>query len=134
MRTIESFLELIKNDEAQVLTLKRAKQLIGVKISWMYLGYKSNDMTVQESVISEVITEFDFYKKEAMSGYTSRADYWQHSMSTRSLTKVKSNYIIVDDGGNNTYMKCHVVDSFFTEPTFTCSDADREVYFIVENS
>ena len=51
-------------------------------------------------------------------------------MNKRQIDEVNNTLLIVDENNNDTYMYCDLIESWFEEPTFTCSDADRCVFFI----
>ena len=127
--TTSSFISAIENGTAQVLTVTAAKSLIGKKIAWMYSGYQGNDNSVKESVIGRIVSEWDYYSEQPMEGYSSRADFWNTHMSPSRIEAAKQKLLILDEQGELTYMYSH--SDFFEEPTFVCSDNDREVYFIL---
>jgi hypothetical protein len=129
--TIKEFVEKINNGEASVLTLEAAKALKGDSIYWMYFGYNSNENTVSEMIVGDIVSVFDYAKKQYMEGYISRAAYWESYMTEEKLDEVKTQLVLLDNEGKDRYIYCHTkYFNFFEEPTFTCSDADREVYYI----
>lgn len=91
------------------LTLKEAKSLIGKEIITHYSGYRNQDGDDQ-FVVGEIVSE-EFLG--AMEGWTGNKD----------------TLVILTADGRNTFIKCHTNSKLYDEPTFTCSDADREVFF-----
>lgn len=131
MNAIE-FSDKIESGEAKVLTLDNAKKLKGKEIEWMYFGYERNENKVRKMVVGDIVSEFDHYKKEPIPGFASRSDYWLSFMSDKRIFEVKNTFILLDEKGNdNSHIYCNAYDkNYFDVPTFTCSDADREVYYI----
>lgn len=129
--TTKEFNKLIDNGEAQVLTLTKAQTLIGQKIIWTYFGYAANEQEVFESEISEIITEYERASRESAKGFASRAAEWESWMPAKRLQHTKERMVIMS---NNKYtgIFCDTNDGYFDEPTFVCSDSDREVFFIVK--
>ena len=52
-------------------------------------------------------------------------------MSEKQLETVDKTLMLLDSDGKDKFIKTHLNMNFFDEPTFTCSDADREVYYLV---
>lgn len=129
--TTREFNKLIESGEAQVLTLSKARQLIGKTIIWSYFGYKYNGQEVFESQISEIISEYERASREEVNGFVSRAAQWESWMPAHKLQATKDRFVIMDND-KYTCMFCDTKEGFFKEPTFACSDADREVYFIIK--
>lgn len=127
--TIKEFVGKINNGEASVLTLEAAKALKGDRIYWMYFGYNSNENAVSEMIVGDIVSAFDYAKKKYMEGYTSRAAYWESYMTEEQLDEVKKKLVLLDDKGKDQGIYIHPKYNFFDEPTFTCSDADREVFY-----
>ena len=133
MKTSE-FIQKIENGEAKVLDVEAARTLKGKRILWMYFGYEGNENTVQEMTVGDIVSEYDYYKKQPMEGYSSRAAYWESYMNAGQLQDTKEKLILLDEEGNDSshiYVYTNRYN-FYDVPTFTCSDADREVYYIVQ--
>lgn len=128
---VKEFIEAIESGKAQVLTLEKAKQLKGKKLLTWHPHYHANYSEVEEWTIGEIINEWEFYKNEPMTGYESRTAYWDSYMTERQKKETKETFEILDIDGKHTYFYCHLSNPYYSEPTFTCTDADREVYFIV---
>jgi len=118
--------EIFKN--GKVLTLELAKNLIGKKIVWTHPAY--NPPTVNETTIGGIMSELDYYEGQPMNGFKSRAEYWRSYMTEKQLSERERTLMIVDENGKGTYMRCYLYSGIYDMPTFTCSDEDREVYFI----
>lgn len=130
--TTKEFNQKIKDGEAKVLTLEAAKELKGKTIFWTYFGYEHNQQVILENKVGDIISELDYAENEPLDGWKSRADYWRSYMSAEKLQKCKDTLMLLDADGQSTYMYCYLYSEFFDEPTFTCSDEDRCVYYIVK--
>ncbi len=125
----------VREEKAQVLTLERARQLIGKKIATIYYGYAGQD-GVEEFTVGSIQSEWDFYSgktfpdsEETYHGRWMKLD--KERPSRKIVERAKNRFFIITADGAKTFIylgenwKC-----YFDEPTFTSSDADREVYFI----
>lgn len=129
--TVKEFIQKIDNGEAKVLTVEAAKELRGKTIKWMYFGYEGNYNAVEEMVVGNIVSEWDYYKTQPCEGYDSRTAYWETYMDESRINSLKNTMLLLDEEGNNSFIRCYPKgESFFKVPTFTCSDADREVYYI----
>ena len=128
--TTQEFNQKIESGEAKVLTLEKAKSLIGKTIFWTYFGYRGNQQDVYETTIGNILSDMQYNETQPLKGWSSRAEYWCSYMNKRQLDEVNNTLLIVDANNNNTFMYCHLIESCFDEPTFTCSDADRCVFYI----
>ena len=128
MITPQVFIEKIKTGEAKVLTVKAAEQLKGKRIAWFYFGNPSNEFQVFQMVVGDIVSKFDYYSTQPCEGYTSRAAYWQSYMSGERLLETQRTLMLLEENGSDPCVYCH--QNLYKEPTFTCSDADREVYYI----
>lgn len=129
--TIAEFIEAINNGRAKVLTVERAKGLKGRRIYWMYFGYEGNEDKVNEMTVGDIVSELEYYRSQPMDGYPSRAAYWEASMDAEKLQDARDKLLLLDDTGGNPYIFAHTGRwNCFDVPTFTCSDSDREVYYI----
>ena len=125
------FNKAIESGKAQVLTLERAKALKGKKILWSYFGYESNAQVVFEMTVGDIISSWDYNKTQPLKGYASRTAYWETYMDAYQKSREKGKLILLDEGKDNSYVYCYTgPDNCFDELTFTCSDADRAVFFI----
>jgi len=98
---IKDFIEKINNGEAKILTVESAKSLKGKSIKWMYFGYKANFNVVQTTVVGDIVEDG------------------------------KNRLELLDSKGMPTYIYAHLDSKIYEEPTFTCSDSDREVYYLL---
>lgn len=131
MKTLKEMRELHAKNKLQVLTAALAKKLIGKKISTLYFGYSGQD-GVDTFTIGSIISKYDIAKGQEIEGYPNRAAYWASYMKPYQLDEVKSTDCIITTEGRNTNITCLKNSRYFDEDTFTCSDADRCVYFIIE--
>lgn len=129
--TTQEFNKKIETGEAKVLTLDMAKKLKGKKIIWTYFGY--NPQRIYEMVVGDIISEYDYCKTEPCDGYPSRSAYWDAILSPERIKALKETYIILDENNKfTTYMYMYsTFFEIFDEPTFTCSDSDRPVFFLI---
>ena len=130
--TAYEFEQKIASGEAQVLTLAAAKQLKGKRIRWFYLGDPSNVNSVRQMEVGPLISEWEYASRQPFEGYSSKADYWRSYMSARRIEELKQTLLLLDAQGNVPYLRVHLYTDVFEEPTFTCSDIDRKVYYLLE--
>ena len=131
METSE-FIRKIEVGEAKVLTVEAARSLKGKRILWMYFGYEGNENVVEEMNVGGITTKYDYAKKQPMKGYASQADYWESYMSSEQLQEMKATLVLLNEEGKDSYIYAHTGRyNFYDVPTFTCSDADREVFYMI---
>lgn len=128
--TTQEFNKKIENGEAKVLTVEAAKRLKGKNIIWTYFGYEANQQCLHEMTVGNILSEMDYYETQPMKGWKSKAEYWRSYMSKSMLDKIKNTLLLLDSENSATYIKCYPDSGIFEEPTFTCSDADRCVFYI----
>lgn len=129
----KEFIQQIENGNAKVLTLEVAKELKGKRLYTMYFGYSGNRNEVREIIVGEIVSEWDIAKTKPMEGYNNRAEYWESYMTENQVKENKETLQIMEPDGKETYMRCYLSNPFFKTPTFTCSDMDREVYYLESN-
>ena len=127
--TTKEFKQKIENGEAKVLTLEAARALKGKKITWCYIGY--NPMEISETIVGDIVSEWDYNKNRPMEGFASRTAYWETIMTKDEKNYCKCKMQLLDQNGNLTYMYCELVRGLFDEPRFVCSDSDRSVYYLL---
>ena len=128
--TKKEFIQKIDSGEAKVLTIEAANLLKGHRIAWMYFGYEGNEDVVEEMVVGDIFSEFDYNKTQPFEGYTSRAAYWMSCMTAAKLAETKERLLLTNAEGESTHIFCEPKSPLYDEPTFCCSDVDREVYYI----
>lgn len=124
--TTKEFIKATENGTAQVLTVAKAQELKGKRIEWMYFGDSANYNEVFSMVVGDICTEYDFYAKTDPARIERLA-----RLEERFMEEAKNTLLLLDEEGNNNNIRQYKLFDCFKEPTFTCSDADREVYFIV---
>ena len=131
MKTLKSTLvESVKNETAKVLTVSKAKELKGKKISTIYFGYRGQD-GVDEFIVGDIITHLEWARMNTnFDGYANQAEYWESYMSEKQLDEEKTTLCLLSAEGKCVFCANTKYWNFYYEPTFTGSDADREVYFI----
>lgn len=127
------FAKKIENKKANVLTVERAKWLKGETVYWFYYGYTGNQNKVLQMTIGDIVSELEYYSTQPCEGYASRAEYWKSYMTEEQLKEKENTLLLLDENGKNNFIRAHVNSGLFDDPTFTCSDADREVYYVRKN-
>lgn len=129
--TVEEFLKKIETGEAKKLTLQAAKELKGKKIAWSYFCYEGNEPTVEYLCVGDIISQYDYNQTQPHPRFKSRSEYWESYMDWQKLQKVKETLVLLNSEGNDTFIYCHPQSLLrYKELMFTCSDVDREVYYI----
>lgn len=118
----------VKNGTAKTLTLAEAKTLIGRRIRIIYFGYAGQD-GIDEFIIGGISNQLAYADKCPMNNWSSMGAYWRSYMNATQLASYENTLILLDNCGNDTCIYCHD-EGFFNELTFTCSDSDRQVYYI----
>lgn len=131
MKPIE---KAIQNGTAKVLTLEIAKTLIGKKIQTKYFGYKGQN-GIETFVVGGFKTEMQLAAERRYTcnywKFKNFAQYWLSYMTPNQIEEKETTIILTKKGGKPTFIRCQSkLNNFYSEPTFTCSDADREVYFV----
>jgi hypothetical protein len=127
------FTSKIEKKEANVLTLESARKIKGKRIAWMYYGDRANYLKVEEMVVGDIVSSLDYNETQVCEGFKSRSDYWRSYMTAKQLQREKDMLILLNADGTDSFIRCHMDGwkDFFNEPTFTCSDEDREVYYVI---
>lgn len=116
----------------QVLTVDKAKELIGKKIACTSAEYKANQPIVSEFTPHVIISEWSnaATMEYTQGGWNNYQEYWASYMTERQIDEKKTNLLLFGNDGK-CYFKAHTkYSNFYDEPTFTGSDADREVYYV----
>jgi hypothetical protein len=124
--------EAVKNETAKPLTLENAKLLKGKRIQTIYFGYKGQN-GVDDFTVGEIVSEWDLAATKVDEKAYPQGNqqlYWASFMSKEQIAESKSKLVILKADGKQTFIYCHQNSREFEVPTFTCSDVDREVYFI----
>lgn len=120
----------------QVLTLEKAKTLIGKTIAVTNREYKANSPHVRTGKFLSIESEWDLASKEDLSHafngkWATRQDYWASYMTEKEVKRMKERLVLVSN--ENRCGVCELDNSYFSEPTFFGSDADREIYYVIIN-
>jgi hypothetical protein len=116
----------------QILTVEAAKSLIGKTIATTSEEYYMNEPHVNVFTVAGIVNEWDMNAKEPMDGYISRQDYWISYMKADRINELKNTLMLLDNNGG-WWHRAHNYTGIYEHPTFTGSDADRTVYYIVLN-
>lgn len=115
-----------------ILTLEAAKELKGKKIATTHPVYKHNTPRVDSFVVGEIISEWDLAERNLnFDKFPNQQLYWASYMSAEQINEAKSTLVLLAEDGTNHYIRCHLHLPFFSVPVFTCSDVDREVYYVI---
>lgn len=119
-------------EKNQVLTLAKAKELMGRKIATTNAEYHMNSTRVTEFTIAEIVSAWDDAARRPYSGneFNSFQDYWASYMSAEQVDEQKNRLLLMDSDGQQQHVAYVKYYNFYPEPTFHGSDADREVYFV----
>lgn len=102
-------------EKGQVLTLDKVKELKGKKIATTHSVYKMNTPTVTVVTVGEVVPQETLWTNQYPA----------------FIKRMKESYgdvlELLDAEGNGTAIRLH---KNYTKDTFTCSDVDREVYYV----
>lgn len=118
----------------QILTVEIAKSLIGKRIETVYSGYRGQNGE-DNFVVGSVVPELEYYRNLKEDCYKNhpkfknRAEYWESYMSEKQLTEAKTKMVLLTEDGRNTFIYAHQEN----KGVFTCSDIDREVYYVLVN-
>lgn len=118
-------------DNVKQLTLSDAESLIGKTIIWGHPGYNPTDF-FRITRIGSLIKEWDMIKDEMYDDDMTRGEYLEKTMPNY-INKSKNTTCIIDVNGKDTYMR-ELSIGLYKEPTFTFSDADREVLYVTAES
>lgn len=131
--TTKEFMQKIESGAAKVLTLEAARELKGKHILYMYFGFSPSK--VAEMTIGDIVSEYELASRKPMEGYDSRADYWEKKCPKYANESKEKLVLLNADGEDRDHIYCHGDSTkWFDVPTFTCSDADREVYYMATES
>lgn len=118
-------------ESGKVLTLEAAKQLVGHTLYVTSREDAHNQPWVRKVIVS-LQTEWDWAANDnTADGFDNRQQYWLSFMKQERVEELQNTYVLLDVHGNIT-ARCNINNTFFDEPTFHGSDADREIYYIEE--
>ncbi|NCU32105.1 MAG: hypothetical protein EOM23_04050 [Candidatus Moranbacteria bacterium] len=123
--------EIFEKD--QILTLKVAQALMGKKIAITSPEYRMNKPSVRVFTMAEIITAWDHAKRTEYPevNFSNYQDYWKSYMTKDQIVDQQNKILLLDEKGER--QAAAYIGSFYPETTFTGSDEDREVYYIVLN-
>lgn len=116
----------------QVLTVAKAQELKGKRIYTTSPEDRANRACVNEFVVGEIISEWDRAANDLMNDgkFETRQDYWASYMTAEQIETQKTKLVLFAIDGGRWHVAHTKFFNFYDEPTFTGSDADREVYFL----
>lgn len=129
-------------ETGHLLTLNAAEKLVGSKIAITSPVSNENIADVKIFTIKGFISEWDAaaLDKNGIKDYGSRQEWWESYMKKERIEELKKTLLIetesdlVESYWKNVGVRCHTYNTIFSEPTFTGSDIDREVYYVVLNN
>lgn len=107
--------EIFKN--GKVLTMETAKTLAGKKIKTAYFGYRGQD-GVDEFVVGKIVPSESLWANQ------------DPDFIKRMIKSYGECFELLAEDGRATAIRCYPKSYEFSEPTFHCSDSDREVFFV----
>ena len=117
----------------QVLTIARANALKGKTIAVTHPVYSGNQNTVEVITVGDVLSHWDYAATQpyANDKYPNRQAHWRSYMSEEQINIYKGRMLLLNAAGESTYIVAHMNENncFGGRDVFTCSDADREVYY-----
>lgn len=120
-------------EKGQVLSLAKAEAMVGKTIAITSPEYKANTPDVRIFTIGKFQSEWDWAAEQPYcnDNFKSYQEYWKSYMTPEQIATRKSKLFLLDTEGKvRAGAETNLSRSFYNEPTFTGSDADREVYFI----
>jgi hypothetical protein len=120
-------------EKYQVLTVAKAIELKGRKIATTNAEYSGNKCCVNVFTIGEIVSQWELAEKDSdtrFAPFKSQADYWLSYMNEDQIEERKTNLVLLSEEGGQWHVAHTKYSNFYNEPTFTGSDADREVYFV----
>jgi hypothetical protein len=118
-------------ESGKVLTLAVAKKLIGHTLYVTNREDPHNEPRIRKIIVSLQI-EWDWAANDhTAEGFDNRQEYWKSFMKQEMVEELQNTYVLLNVHGNIT-ARCNINNTFFDEPTFHGSDADREIYYIEE--
>lgn len=124
--------EIIKKN--QVLTLDKAKSLIGKTILVTNLENRVNELLVREVKVN-LVTAYDHYTKVLMPRIygddEDGANGYYKSVIKPKEQELQETYVLCDSKGNVT-AHCYSTNKWFDMPIFVGSDENRPIYYSIE--
>lgn len=117
----------------EVLTVAKARELKGKTIATTNAEYRANKPMVNIITVGEIKSAWDDAATREYPGekFKTYQEYWASYMTPMQIDEMKTKLILFSIEGNRHHVAHTKYDNYYPEPTFTGSDADREVYYIV---
>lgn len=119
--------------KGQVLTLAKAKEMVGRTIAITSPEYRANTPDVRIFTIAKFQPKWEWSAEQHYINdkFKTQQEYLKSYMSPEQIEQEKSELLLIDTEGKiRSRAEMNLDRSFYFEPTFTGSDADREVYYI----
>jgi hypothetical protein len=113
-----------------VLTLEKAKQLIGKKLAITNPEYSANKPSVRVFTLLDIKSQWDLAEGKSFENGDNIQLYWSNLPG--GDIRFKNRLMLVGDI-ENVWASCLLDSRVYTEETFVGSDEDREIYYIVLN-
>ena len=126
--------EIIENN--QILTLDKAKSLIGKTILITNPEDKSNEPQVREVEVN-LVTAYDHYTKVIMPRLYGDDDdekvteFYYNNVIKPKEQELRDTFVLYDSKGDVT-AHCYPENDWFDVPTFCGSDENRPIYYTIE--
>ncbi len=120
-------------ENGQILTVEVAKGLLGKRIAVTSPEDRMNRPWVREFVVGSLLIEWDWAAGQAYpeDKFATRQEHWASYMNNHQIASKRSRLLLLDDKGERQAVaEINPSLSFFSEPTFHGSDADRAVFYV----
>jgi hypothetical protein len=120
-------------DANQVLTVAKAKELKGKKIATTNAEYHANKPCVNIFTVGKIVSAWDDAATREYPGekFKTYQEYWASYMTSVQIDEMKTKLILFSIEGNAWHVAHTKYNNWYKEPTFTGSDADREIYYLI---
>lgn len=119
-------------ETGEILTVAKAEGLIGRTIAITNPEYRYNSPSVRTFKVDRLVSAWNRAAERAYinNSFSNWQEYWKSYMSPEKIKEQKSKLLIVDETGKSfAAAETNMALSWFEEPTFYGSDADRPVIF-----
>lgn len=119
-------------ETGEILTVAKAEGLIGKTIAITNPEYRYNSPSVRTFKVARLVSAWDHAAERPYldSSFSNWQAYWQSYMTSEQISEQESKLLIIGEAGKSyAAAETNMARSWFEEPTFYGSDADRPVIF-----
>lgn len=119
-------------EKGQILTVAVAKELKGKKIACTSAEYHMNTPHISQFVVGKIVSAWDdsANREYPEAKFKNIQEYWASYMTEKQVDEMKTKLQLFSEDGTGYFVAHTKYSNFYPEPTFTGSDADREVYYV----